>query len=847
MANGSAIKADRQPRDRSVMDAKDGVPQNRPEVDERPPVPSRISRYTAYWWDSTAETPEFRDTRDQVTADNHDLYPFDRRRQQRNAQQGEFAGMRSKADSRIVQNPHLYRAAQRAQAMTLPDGHTFQVKPEIPVPSESQQESPLGVPQQRAQFADTSTRLLKAQLAEISWENISEDWVRDGCFYRAGILKAWFQSEYLTDPLSQNRLHDMQDELTELESLWSDYRQGIFDQNDGRFQRMLDMQMALQDKAQVTIWRGLCAETVSLDRFRIDPRITTVDSFFSAKWMSEDLIMTKRDILSRFPYVLDPKGKKDGTNVKGFIGVHRDDLNNATYYDNSGDRLKDKEQERREVDRDARQTRMSDEQTSYDSLDDDDVLFVVRQIFIRDEGKVLVLINGLEYPAAEWVPKNTHAGWYPFFPLVMNRQHGSWYGRSDTELASDEQARLNMKMTDTEKMRELSKPRGVINGANIDEQESWKLNQIEGGEFRTINVPGGTLDENLKWLTYEYPIHLEDVSMNLRMFDKMVGFSEAFMGNMGGQGANFATEVAVMAQGANIMIRQRQAIVRRALTLVYTAMLEILIQVYSSEDVKLIVGENAYWPELYGEKVANEMKRELTMAAITQVKTEIATIQRDPQPLLAAAQYPGIEQPQERARMLYEQMAQEQWGQLEPLTRDALFKRMHLRVNTNPNGMLDRQQRLQNVLQFSQALAQLGVRLAPKAVGRILAELLEMEEDIDDLIMVDPNVAIMDVVAGIQSNPQEILPESLSKLAAAGEIANQMLTEMARQQGQQQAQQMALEAERAADGAALAEELGAGEGAGGGLEGSPPAEGQSPIEAAGAQGPGAIPTGPAAP
>lgn len=849
MAKVSAtMQSDRSPRGGAPEDADTTVPNKRPEVEQRPPVPSRTSRYTAYWWDSTAETPEFRDTREQVTADNHDLFPFDRRRQRRNAQQGEFAGMRSKADARIVQNPHLYRAAQRAQAMTLPDGHSFEFKPQVSVPSKSQQESPLGAPQDRVQFADTMTRLLKTQLEEIHWDNISEDWIRDACFYRAGMLKMWFQSEYLTDPLSTNRLHDMQDELTELESLWSDYRAGIFDDNDGRFQRMLDMQMAIQDKTQLSVWQGFCSETVSLERFRIDPRITSVDSFYSAKWMSEDLVMTKRDILSRFPFIIDEEGKKDGSNPKGFWGIHRDDLNNASYYDNSGDYIKNKEEERRQVDRDTRQTRLTDEQTAYDSLDDDDVLFLVRQIFIRDEGKVMVLINGLEYPAAEWVPKNTHAGWYPFFPVVMNRQSGSWYGRSDTELASDEQARLNMKMTDTEKMRELAKPRGVINGANVDEQEAWKLNQLEGGEFRTINVPGGTLTENLMWLTYNYPIHLEDVSMNLRMFDKMVGFSEAFMGNMGGQGANFATEVAVMAQGANIMIRQRQATVRRALNTVYTACAEILMQVYTEEDVKLIVGDDAYWPHLYGEEIATKLKRELTMSAITQVKTEMAAIQQDENPLLAAQQYPGIENPQQRARMIYEEMAQQEWGQLEPLTRDSLFKRLHLVVDTNPNGMLDRQQKLQNVLQFSQALAQLGVRLAPKAMGRILAELLEQEENVDDLIMVDPNVATGDVVIGLQNNPQEFLPESLSKLAAAGQVANEMLTQMAEAEGQRQAQQLAADAERVGDEAALAEELGGGgEGAaGGGMEGmpTPAAQGQSPLEAAGTQGPSAIPTGP---
>ena len=49
-------------------------------------------------------------------------------------------------------------------------------------------------------------------LEEIGVQSILEDWVRDATFYRAGILKAWWQHDYRTDPLSQNRLQDMQDE-----------------------------------------------------------------------------------------------------------------------------------------------------------------------------------------------------------------------------------------------------------------------------------------------------------------------------------------------------------------------------------------------------------------------------------------------------------------------------------------------------------------------------------------------------------------------------------------------------------------------------------------------------------
>lgn len=786
------------------------VPAERPDLDvvePRPPVDPTVSTYVSYWWDSTAETPEFRDARQQFIADQHDLFPFDERRKRRNGQQNEKAGVRSKADARIVQNPHLYRAAQRAVAMTIPDGHTRELKARKPIPSMTQQQKPLGARQQDVQFAKTGTALLDHYLGEIHWQDIGEDWVRDGSMFRVGLLKGWWQSDYMTDPLSTNRLSDMQDELAELQSLLSDFRRGRFDQNDGRFTRMLDMQMAIQEKTQLNIWEGICAETVSMDRFRIDPRIRSVDSFYSAKWMSEDLVMAKRDVLARFPFKLDPE------DPKGFVGVHPDDLSKASYYDNGGDIVRSREAERREIDRDTRQSRMTSEQTSYDSLDDDDVLFLVRQIFVRDEGKILVLINGLEYPAAEWEPQNTWSNWYPFFPIVINRQHGTWYGRSDTELASDEQARINQKQTDAEKIREMMIPRGIFNKAAVDEQEIIKISEIRGGEIRGLFIPRGNLGENFEWLTLGNvnPDFL-NTQENMMMLDKMVGFSEAFMGTMGQ--AEFATEVAVMAQGTNIMIRQRQAVVRRALERFYTAMFEIMLQTLDPETVKRTVGPNAFWPEMSTDQEAARQQAELRNAAIAQVRDEIAMVKADPQPMLAARQFPGIENPAMRAQTVYEEMAQEVWGGLEPMTRDSLFKRCWIKVKNNPNGMLDRQEKLGKAMELINTLAGTGSMPARKVVASIISELLEMDDEVDDLIEIDPIAAVQEMVQAFMESGDQLPPEALQQLATIGGVAQQLLLQASMQEGREVADQ-------SARAAVMATEEGGEEG---GPSGVPPGE-----------------------
>lgn len=753
------------------------------------PVPEQVSSYAAKWWSETAETPEQHDFRLQYHADNHDLFPFDARRRLRNevrpgGRSGvieDNVGIRTRGDQRIVQNPHVFRASQRTVAMVTPHGQGFEYKPRKRVPSISQQEEPLTADPLDAQFAKTMQVLHEQSLEEIGWNRIVKAWGRNAAQYRAGILKTWFADNYFSDILSDHRMQDMQDDVAELESLWADYRRGEFDRTDGRFEQMISLQMAVQDRAQVDVWRGLCAEVVSPDRFAIDPRIRAYESFYSARWMREDFVMTRRDILARFPFAYDEEGRKDGSNPKGFVGVHPDHLSAHDATDIGDSTLLWNEKGRRDHEEGAERPRRRAYQDDIASEDEDDDLFLVRQIEIKSEGKVIVLIDGVDYPVWEWEPEIRPACWFSYHPLCYNTQDGHWFGRSDTELASDEQARLNSKQTDAEKMRDLVKPRGIFNSSAMDEAEANKLSQMEGGEYRGINVPGDSLRNNLMWEAIPYDPVWEDTSQNERMLEKMVGFSEQFLGNVGG--AEFATEVRAAAQGANIMVADRQGVFLDAMVAVLTAQAEMLIQAYDESEVKLLCGENAYWPALYSRTQAKRMERELMLSVYAQVQMELEAVQADPQPEIKMQEFPGLENPAQRAKALYEEAAKAEWGALEPRTRESVFKRLRIEVQPHTSAKLERQQQMANVINFAGTVSELGVRVAPKAIASIMAELLDMRGDADDLITVDPNVAANDALVAIQESAGQMVPEAVQALATAGKMAQQILLQQAEQEG----------------------------------------------------------------
>ena len=805
------------------------------------PIPDQVSSYAEYWWNETAETPEQQDFRLQYHADTKDLFPFDGRRKRRNETRPtshsdtieNVVGIRTREDMRVVQNPHIFRASQRTVAMVTPHGSGFEYKPKRRVPSMSQQESPLNADELDSQFAKTMQTLHEHSLEEIGWDTIVQAWGRNAAHYRAGILKTWFADNYFSDILSNNRLQDMQDDVAELESLWMDYRRGEFDRTDGRFERLLSLQMSVQERTQMEVWRGLCAEVVSPDRFAIDSRIRSYEAFASARWMREDLVMTRRDILARFPFAPDPEGKKDGTNPRGFVGVHPDDLGSheADYAD--GVTVLWAETSRRDSEQGTERSQRRATSDNIANSSEDDDLFLVRQIEIKDEGKVVILVDGLDYPAWEWEPEIRPASWFSYFPLCYNPIDGHWAGRSDTELASDEQARLNSKQTDAEKVRDLAKPKGVFNSANIDEAEGGKLSDMEGGEFRGINVPGSDLRSNLVWQGFPYDPAYEDTTANERMLDKMVGFSEQFLGSVGG--AEFATEVQVAAQGANIMIAHRQGIYQAALHSVLVAQAELLIQAFDEAEVKLICGEHAYWPALYSRAQAQQMERELMLSIFARIQMEMEAVESDPQPQIKIREFPGLEEPQTRAKALYEEAAKQEWGAMEPRTRESVFKRLRVVVRPVQNTKLERQQQLTNLINFAEAMTNLGVRVPAKTVATIMGELLGMEDDVEDLVQIDPNVAATDALEAVTESEGQLADESLQALATAGEMARRLLLQQAEMDGVAAAAAVANQAEDRAEIAVAEEEDAEAQGAQG--DQSTRNADTKPVDAAAAGGP----------
>jgi hypothetical protein len=128
------------------------------------------------------------------------------------------------------------------------------------------------------------------------------------------------------------------------------------------------------------------------------------------------------------------------------------------------------------------------------AIKDDDQLLVA-EIYDAVTNTVLVLVEGLEYPAAEYVPEQAVEGFFPFVVLVLNRFPRRLYGLSDTELQAKSQAAANRMMAGMDEARRAAQPRFAYDANQLDAEDAERIANGEPWEMIPLKLGGKDIRE----------------------------------------------------------------------------------------------------------------------------------------------------------------------------------------------------------------------------------------------------------------------------------------------------------------------------------------------------------------
>lgn len=677
-----------------------GVPAPTPSAPEapekRPEVAPSVIANVKDWWTKTDNLTQRKNALWEYREANKALFPArfnpnDPRRGQTPQE------LRSGKDTRRVQVPYIFRGTIQITAMSVADDLDFfwEAKPQAKPPV---QDPMLGQPTTAVDptltgFGDTLKICQRDLLDEAKWIEKLQAWVQDSDTYPLGILKSTFRREYQSASLNPNPVdRDESDGVSAVQALLEQYARKDFDQNDARFEQLKQGLRSLQEKARISRWFGNDLQLIPLDAFGVMEDATDIVNIYDASAMFHDALVTGDELLKRHPF----RQGDDGNTY----GILPEELNSATPWDTNNSSTdpgaKNRSSRNKQLTAPSATPLNVASTAGTTGVDPRKRQYLVREIWSKRDRTVYTLIRGLDHYIDLYVPQKRSEQWYPFYVLAANRVPTEVYGASSVELKRDIQARMHRKRTDEEKARYLALPRGIYNrSAFTDEKEVVKLQDIQPGQLRGINFGSQSkIDDLVQWWSYDFKPESFNTIKDEQDLDLMGSLPVQALGQTGS--ARFATEVSVAANGSQIATQFRKANIKRAVDNLLQCNAEELLQELTRDEVQLMAGAFATWPELYDEveaaKILEDAQSRAMQVAAQSVMLQVQQTVLSGQPV-PTAQAVGAQIEQSAAPIWQAEMVNT-YGNIEPMSRTSLFRRLKVQVKSTFNSRLDKEQNL---------------------------------------------------------------------------------------------------------------------------------------------------------
>lgn len=745
----------------------------------RPTIPPKMAEYAKKWWSTTEDQPTFEAAEKQWREMQKILLPWksDVSDVTRGSKPQE---LQNRADNRRVNLPLAFGKLMQSVAMLCPEDHSAKWVPreQVPKMDEVGKAQPISVDANLLRFSRTLEITTKHYLDEINIQDILEGFAQDVGTFPLAVLKCYFDRGVEDDPLQSSRgSSDDQDKIKRYRYLRTSFQRGDFNRDTADFQEMSTLHEAMGGNGELRLWQRLVVNNLEMRHFRIDRQIRSLDAIYDAEYMSEDFMLPISAVKTRYPYKELPGGK--------WKGIHPDDFGTCTRYDSYGKRAKDI------VPVDRTSSLGIPRRTDRGSRsDEDNFLVLVREIWSKREGRVIVLVEGVEYPAASWVPKRQGEQWYPYIIHVGNRLFGSVYGISDVGLMAGIQNRINRKRTDEEKARWLCQPRYVYNSGDVDNKEIIKFNDLPPFQARGINIKGnGHLKDNIQEIKYTMDPKLFDTSADEADMDRVSNISRAADGLAGGpDSAKLATVQRAADAGQAVQSSFKQNRFRRTLDRFYTLIGDILLQELSLSDVQLVAGPNAIWPKMYTDSEAKALGDKITAAAMVQAVKELmphlgvndqGQMTDDTGNLITDDH--AAEAVKKRALDIAKPEMISNFDFPEPMTRTVLYRRLRCKVEVALNSKQDKSQQVKDMLAMAQGMGEMaqaakasGCGFNPAVYLEKVGTLLGEDVDLDEMFPQDPNQQVASGLQMLAGNPGQLNPQVAQMIVQAAQKIMQL-------------------------------------------------------------------------
>lgn len=387
-----------------------------------------------------------------------------------------------------------------------------------------------------------------------------------------GWVKLTYQRDYQRDPLIQNRMNDVQDNIARIRKLGRDLEEGQ-SADSGATREELELQLkALEEKAKIVAAEGIVLDRIqSEDMLVLDDAIVDFDMYVQARALAHGVWFSKEAYAEQFGADA-PRG--------------------TTSY---------------------RQPAEQNDGEGGSATENGTEYVRVWEIWDRASQTVYTVTEGAPgFCRPPYQPDKLGARWYPFFALAFNLVDGQFQPLSDVELLQELQDEYNTTRTHFAEHRRENIPGlvvrkgGQLTENDIDRIVNRRINEVivvEGDGNRPLaedlqQIQGAALDP----ATY-------DVSPIRNDMDMVAGLSDASRSNL--IQAKTATEAEIMRQGLMSRTAERQDACEDWMLEMAQYAAEVLLQELSTAQVERVAGKGCVWPALSRHEIFDLVRLEI--------------------------------------------------------------------------------------------------------------------------------------------------------------------------------------------------------------------------------------------
>jgi hypothetical protein len=404
----------------------------------------------------------------------------------------------------------------------------------------------------------------------------ADDLVRSGLSGGIGWVKAAWHNRTERDPLVERQIADMQDNLQRVSSIEEQLAAGDAPNPDALRAEYEQQLAGLEARVEVVLSRGMFFDFVRPEDIQVSSEAPSLKHYLSSPWIAHRSFMTAENAADQLPLIAEK-------------------VKNATQYFQVKQPPQQQAAAQSAVTADDAETYRTGTGSSTDQAH-----VCIWELWNRDTNMILTLCEGLDsYARAPYAPGQATTRFYPFFQWAPVWVDGDRHPQSLVSRSRSLLDEYNRIRTNYREHRKRAIPKmGFDNGA-VEAEEAKKMEAGATGEMIGLNLNGQNPNGVLFPIQYnQIDPALYDTAVIRAELEMIWGIQEAMSSTI--RTAKTATEAEIQQQGTE----SRTGYMRDSLEGMFTELAqytaEVSLQELKHEDVVVIAGPEAFWPESLG-------------------------------------------------------------------------------------------------------------------------------------------------------------------------------------------------------------------------------------------------------